>query len=204
MARKSSVTVGYRSGRIVTVEVVSRDSKGNAYWLCKCDCGETTTVSQCSIKSGDTRSCGCYREETSGKSNWKHGKTKTRTYSVWSDMKARCAGKTEQCRKDYAARGITVCDRWLDSFENFLADMGEQPDGMMLERKDNDKGYDPDNCTWATRKEQNRNRRSVRYLTHNGVTKKLCEWADEYKISSMKLRSRIDSGWEVGRALTTR
>ncbi|MGY8988455.1 MAG: hypothetical protein ACKVG7_07840, partial [Flavobacteriales bacterium] len=105
----------------------------------------------------------------------------------------------------YGGRGISVCDRWRDSFENFLADMGERPSNEhSIDRKDNDGNYEPDNCRWATKKEQGRNRRSNRILTFNNKTQTLIEWSEELGISSAVIRQRIKaSGWSIEEALTT-
>jgi hypothetical protein len=117
-------------------------------------------------------------------------------------MRQRCLNPNSPAYRHYGGRGITIDPRW-DSFDQFLADMGEMPDGMSIERKNNDKGYSPENCVWATPAEQGRNTRKCRQLTHNGQTKTLREWADEYSLNYQTLGKRLDAGWSFERALST-
>lgn len=122
-------------------------------------------------------------------------------YRSWRCMKARCDNQNdEHHRKFYFDRGITYCERWK-SFENFLADMGERPEGATLERKDNNKGYSPDNCEWATRKTQCRNRRSNLTYTINGKTQIATDWATEYGMLGSKVHQRLGYGWTIEEAL---
>lgn len=127
-------------------------------------------------------------------SNYRHGMKHTKIYGVWCSMLARCRNPNATAYENYGARGIAVCDRW-HKFENFLADMGEPSVGMTLERKDNEKGYSPDNCEWVDRKTQNRNRRGVRMLRVGGVEKPLSEWADESGIALGTIWQRLKKGW---------
>lgn len=116
---------------------------------------------------------------------------RTRAYRIWSNMKQRCFNKKNTRFADYGGRGITVCDRWVD-FEAFLADMGQPPDGMSLDRIDNDGNYEPSNCRWTTAKQQQVTaRRERRFLTHNGVTKTIGEWAVELGISKAGVQYRL-------------
>jgi hypothetical protein len=124
------------------------------------------------------------------------------TYNAWQNMIARCYNPNHPWFQDYGARGITVCERW-HKFENFLADMGERPKSLTLERKRNSEGYSPDNCIWATAQEQARNRRNTRYLTIGEVTKPLWQWAEEYGISISTIHVRLTAGWSDERAITT-
>src|SRR5215467_3598440 len=128
-----------------------------AMWLCDCDCGNPVVVSGGSLRSGNTRSCGCRKPALGGA--WKHGRTNDDRYQVWADMKGRCLNPKSKIWKYYGGRGIKVCDRWLESFENFLADVGERLLGMWLDRIDNDGNYEPGNVRWATPKQQSNNRR---------------------------------------------
>lgn len=130
----------------------------------------------------------------------RHGLTRTRTYRAWQNMKARCMDPKNKSYEDYGAKGIRVCDRWL-SFDNFLQDMGVCPPSLTLERKDNLIGYQPDNCVWADRLTQGRNRGYTRRLTYGGETKTLQEWASILGIRPRTLSSRIYRGWSVARAL---
>ncbi len=126
----------------------------------------------------------------------------TSTHVIWMTMRQRCRDTNAKDYARYGGRGIKVCERW-ESFENFLADMGERPAGMSIERDDNDGDYTPDNCRWATRSEQQRNRRSNVLLTHDGVTLCVAEWAIRTGINRMTLHTRIDRGWPTDKALTT-
>lgn len=126
----------------------------------------------------------------------------SKTYGVWKSMRHRCRNKNDPNYHHYGGRGITVCERW-NSFENFLADMGEKPDGLTLEREDNDRGYGPDNCRWASWSDQHRNTRHNRMLTMGGRTQCLKAWAQETGVSPVTISSRIKLyGWSVEEALT--
>jgi hypothetical protein len=124
------------------------------------------------------------------------------TYKSWHMMKQRCCNPNNAQYHDYGGRGITMCSRWM-SFENFLADMGERPDGTSIERKDNNIGYYPDNCCWATKSAQQRNRRANRYLELDGRRMILVDWAAELDITPHALIGRLNRGWTMQAALTT-
>jgi hypothetical protein len=139
----------------------------------------------------------------------KHGHSKrkqhSRTYRVWAGIRTRCVNPKDTAYQNYGGRGITICDRWKDSYENFLEDMGERPGKeYSIDRIDNEKGYSPDNCKWATRKEQHRNTRRNVWIEFNGQRKVASDWAAEYGISATTLKYRIfKAGWDVEKALTT-
>jgi hypothetical protein len=126
-------------------------------------------------------------------------------YYVWKAMRRRCSGADRNCAHNYADRGIRVCERWQNDFAAFLADMGQRPTSRhTLERIDNEGHYEPTNCRWATRKEQLRNRRNNRYITFNGRTRTIAEWAEQYGMNKCALRQRVFVyGWPLHLALTT-
>jgi hypothetical protein len=135
------------------------------HWKCRCTCGNEMTATSSDLGSGNTQSCGCFMRDRVRETSTTHGHTSggwTATFRAWSGMKTRCYNPNTKSFKHYGGRGITVCKRWYDSFENFLADMGEKPVSMSLDRIDNERGYAPDNCRWATASEQNKNRRSFK------------------------------------------
>jgi len=135
--------------------------------------------------------------------NRKHGLYRTPSYRSWQKMRARCLNTNHKHYSNYGGRGITICERWND-FRNFFADMGERPEGMTLERIDNSKGYSPENCRWATRKEQQNNMRRNRILQLNGKSMNLTQWAEYLGIKRKTLEKRLNIfGWSVERALTT-
>lgn len=153
--------IGQTFGKLTVVELSTEkfNRRGKRY-ICSCECGNTTTVRADFLKTGNTRSCGCMLSKfipVRGKE--KHGLTRSKEYGVYNGMKSRCYNPNHKAYTNYGGRGIKVCDRWLNSFVAFYEDMGDKPDGLTLDRIDNDGDYGPDNCKWSTYSEQNINRR---------------------------------------------
>lgn len=164
-----------------------------AYWHCRCDCGDAYVANGHWIRVGKVVSCGC--ERFSGNGTRTHGASDTSEYRIWGQMITRCTNPNVAHFKDYGGRGITVCDRWRTSFENFYADMGPRPSpGHSVDRRNNDRGYSPDNCRWATQEEQCGNKRNNVMLTFNGQTHCLSKWSRllGFKSGTMHVRRRRD------------
>lgn len=158
-------------------------------------------MSRGNLTRGLTQSCGCIRAERSWQK--KHGMKGTQTYIVWKHMRMRCRNPNNADWPRYGGRGIKVCDRW-NSFNNFLADMGERPPGMSIERIDVNGDYEPANCCWATMQEQARNKRCNSGVVHDGVWRTWAEWAERGAVSQQLLRSRVVVGrWPFAEALST-
>lgn len=151
---------GGRFGRLVALRYVGRaGGESRSTWLCACDCGSTKLISAHNLSDGRTKSCGCIKAETIGAVNRTHGMAHSRTSQTWSAMKSRCTNPRQQSYQKYGALGVRVCVRW-QSFENFLADMGERPPGKTLDRRNPFGDYEPNNCRWSDATEQANNRRA--------------------------------------------
>lgn len=129
-----------------------------------------------------------------------HGMRQTKIYTIWRGMRSRCQNPNVAAYPNYGGRGITVCPAW-QSFENFYRDMGDPPAGFSLDRVNNDLGYSPENCRWATRKEQSRNQRGLRLLTIDGVEKSMGEWAEISGLALSTIWARLKNGWSPQNAV---
>ena len=199
--------VGKHFGRLDVIEFV-RARRGDSYWRCKCSCGNTTEVLGVSLVHGRIKSCGCLSREVTVLTHTKHGQTKGRkrtpTYNSWQNMKNRCLNENYRDFYLYGGRGIKICDRWLNSFENFLEDMGERPAGTSLDREDSEGGYEPENCRWSTPKEQSNNMRINKVFEYNGKTATLSQWSEILGISRGTLNNRIKIlHWDKERVFST-
>lgn len=166
------------------------------YWVCACDCGNTTTVRGDHLKEGRVGSCGCIKDEQ----RTKHGQSRTRTYKCWQAMKDRCENPKNKAFENYGKRGISYCREWAD-FEVFYRDMGDMPIGLTLERVDNDAGYCASNCKWDTRAAQVRNRRNSVLIEIDGVTLCLKDWCAKYGVNYHTALKRIKRGLSTYAAL---
>lgn len=196
---------GQKFGRLTAICAAGKLGKtGNMHWQVRCDCGVVITMCGSSLTAGASRSCGCLRRETareSGKKAKTHGMSKTRTYRIWSGMIQRCSNPKDASWQYYGARGVAVCERWK-TFANFLADMGECPKDLTIDRIDSNEGYRPENCRWADILTQARNKSVTRFITHQGKTLCITEWAEHATVELYIFRSRINRGWDIERALT--
>jgi len=192
-------------GRLTVIAVSTEKVKQNKiFWECLCECGNVVVIDGSHLRTGNTKSCGCFKIDRLKAAKTVHGMCNTPTYSSWEHMRCRCNNPNSNYFADYGGRGITVCERWL-KFENFYKDMGDRPSqGHTLGRIDNNGPYSPENCRWETVSQQQSNRRNTRFLTYNGKTQTLTEWSLEIGIPYGTLRSRIDQyGWSVEESLTT-
>lgn len=206
MSRRIPLNVGDVFGHYTVIDdTPMSDSKHRLHYLCRCICGTERYVNAHSLRSGRSQSCGCQRDLETARRATTHGKSKSPEYAVWLQARARCHDPNHRQYGDYGGRGIQMCRRWRESFEAFHADMGDQPfKGATLERKNNHLGYSPKNCVWASRKDQNRNKRNTKKFLFNGQSMVLPDWAEVLGIKKETLVSRIYLyGWSVERAFTT-
>ena len=194
-------------GRLTAVAFAGAKPKpgggASVVWRVICSCGVERNVCANRLRSGETKSCGCLRDELTSARSSKYGGSKRHPlYKTWCDMRARCSVPRHQDYPRYGGRGIRVCERWAE-FSAFADDMfASHIPGTTLDRIDNNGPYSPENCRWATRTEQSNNRRSNHQVTYAGRTLTLAQWAREVGVSADLLRYRLSSGWSVERSLT--
>lgn len=194
---------GRRFTRLLVLGFLGKDSGRISLWLCQCDCGKQITATSGNLNSGSTKSCKCLRRESPHRI--RHGMSRSPEYHAWQSMIERCYTRTNQHFPNYGKRGITVCDRWRNSFTHFYADMGKRPSPQhSLDRRDNNGHYEPKNCRWATINEQNNNKRDNRHITWRGKTQTLKMWSSDLRIQYPVLSCRLNHlCWPVDRAFTT-
>lgn len=196
---------GKRFGRWVVLNRGGVNKHGRILWKCRCDCGSEREVSSGNLLRHLTKSCGCQRRETAARQALHH-LTRTPEWNTWVGIRNRCSNRKEPAYKYYGARGISVCDRWQESFTNFLADMGPKPGPKFsIDRVDNDGNYEPGNCRWATQLEQVNNTRHNTHLTFQSRTQNISQWAKELGFPSDNvIVGRIGKlKWTIKKALTT-
>ena len=193
------INAGDKFGKLTVLEFVRKDENYKEFYRCKCDCGNETICEKWNLLSGCVRSCGCLI----GK-KCKHGETKTRLFNIWSGMKERCSREKHHEYQNYGGRGITVCEEWIDDFLAFKdwAMANGYQEGLTIDRIDVNGNYEPKNCRWVTKKEQNNNRRNNHTLTYNDQTHTISQWSEITGIGKSTILERIKLGWSVEDALT--
>lgn len=199
---------GQKFGRLTVIKRVENSTDNRPQWLCKCECGRETKARGYGLKRGKILSCGCYHIEKAreiGKSKSIHGLSETRLYRIWHDMKNRCYSKKHKSYNNYGGRNIIVCEEWLNDFKAFY-DWSMQngySDNLSIDRKDTNGNYTPNNCRWADKETQQNNKRNNHYITYNGKTQTVSQWAKETGIKTKTLLARInDYHWSIEKALT--
>lgn len=199
---KALELVGLKFSRL-TVISQEPSKNGRTRWLCVCDCGKNVVVDGKSLTSGNTKSCGCQKRDSAIKFNHetkrRHGESFSRLYKIWHSMKCRCS---QDIFKNHKGRGIRVCEEWLRSYESFRdwAILNGYRDDLTIDRIDVNKNYEPNDCQWATTKEQSRNKRTNRII----LGKTLVEWSEITGLNSSTIAGRIDKlGWSEKKAIST-
>lgn len=195
----TEIMPGLIIGRLHVLKETSRDRWGNRRFECRCECGQIREIRGTVLKRGESRSCGCLHRDNLRRRVTRHGHSRnnqtTPTYRSWRNMLDRCFSESSPNYKYYGARGIKVCQRWK-SFENFIADMGERPVGMFLDRVDNDGNYEPGNCRWSTARSQACNRRNTVTVVVDGVDRPLIEVCRERGLNYNAAHRRLRRGFD--------
>ena len=185
---------GRTFGKLKVISVAYKINKKYC-WNCICECGNKKIVDGNRLRSGWTKSCGCLI-------NTQKRQSQNNRYNVWASMIHRCSNKKSSSYKNYGARGIKVCERWINSFESFCDDMGDRPTGLTLDRIDVNGNYCKENCRWATMKAQNTNRRNTIFIVAFGKKQLISDWSKEKNIKVATLRARLKYGWSPEKILT--
>ena len=198
MTKRKDLT-GKIFGRWKVINFSHTNERHQAYWQCICDCGNAKAVKAASLVGGVSVSCGCYHKDRVTI----HGMTKTITFKSWESMKQRCTNPNSPDYHKYGGRGIKVCDRWLNSFDSFLEDMGERPKARTLDRIDNEGNYEKSNCRWATTKDQLLNRRNTVKIEYIGSLKTIKELSEISGFKEKLIRDRLYAGWPIDKVIST-
>ena len=209
--RKAKDLTGQKFGRLLVLERKGYSKNKHILWLCKCDCGNFTIVRVDYLNNGKSKSCGCYHSEICRKNIVKvsnppiHNLSNTRLYKIWSSMKDRCYNSNNVNYKNYGGRGIKVCSEWKKDFMNFYnwSIKNGYKSNLTIDRIDVNGNYEPDNCRWATIKEQVYNKRNTIRIKYNNKSYNLYELSKIYNISTMNLYYRLKRGWSIDRILNT-
>jgi len=194
---------GQRFGLLVVLRVAGRNRWKRLVWRCRCACGRSHIASSNNLRRGKIKSCGCDRGAAISRAKSKPGRNSSE-YIVWLAMRARCTNPKRPDYGRYGGRGIKVCARWYNSFDNFFFDVGPRPSaGYSLERKNNRLGYSVANCIWATAQDQANNRRSNRWITLGRRTLSCAQWSRETGVKASTIIARLAAGWSVKKTLTT-
>jgi hypothetical protein len=185
--------VGNRFGNLLVISRAPNAGKATK-WLCLCDCGKIKSIRALLLVTNKTVSCGCYRKKVCKKMFSNHGMSNSSEYSVWQAMKRRCYDKNNKYYDRYGGRGVTVCDRWVNSFENFYSDMGKRPKNYSIDRIDVNGNYSPENCKWSDSIEQANNKSTNSKYLYGEENLTISQWARKAQISPMALRQRLNGG----------
>ncbi len=200
----------FEAWTVATSDGCKFSAAGNktAMWWCVCECGSKKSIPAGNLVRGLSKSCGCKKGATISAKVSTHGfshkSDSDGTYEIWTNMRNRCNNEANHAFKRYGGRGIKVCQRW-DDFTLFLQDMGTRPSqDHSIDRIDNDAGYDPTNCRWATKKEQANNRRSNVIFEANGITQNVAQWASSAGVTTQTLHKRLKRGWTIEKAISAK
>lgn len=196
--------IGRKFARLTIVSKVGYNKNGHCIVLVRCDCGIEKNVHLYRLIQGDTKSCGCLNSEKARQRALVHGMADSPLYNLWQHMKRRCYKPSNKSYKDYGGRGIAVCAEWYDNFQAFYswAITNGYQKGLQIDRKDNDGNYCPDNCRFVTQKVNANNRRSNVFISYNGETHTIAEWAEKLNLKYGTLSNRVNRGWPLEKALT--
>lgn len=193
---------GQRFDRLTVLLRIANKPGRHARWKCRCDCGNEKEIDSAALRFGRTRSCGCLQKQIVRKTMTTHGQWRSRTYSSWDAMVQRCTNENYPGWKYYGGRGIKVCDRWRNSFENFVADMGKRPEDTTLDRyPDRDGNYELSNCRWATDEEQHNNTRGNTFVDYQGETLTLTQLGRKVGMWPQTIGYRLRHGWSIDEAV---
>lgn len=205
---------GKKFNRLTVIERAGSNKNKQALWLCKCDCGNEVKVISADLKSGHTKSCGClhiqriiqYNKQTKST----HNMTNTRLYKIWYTMKQRCYYTKHKSYNNYGAKGIRICQEWINDFQSFYDwaikngyDENAKYGKCTLDRIDVNGNYEPDNCRWVDMKVQTRNRTNNHLLTYNGETHCISEWAEKLNIPKYAIMNRLRQKWNLQKIFNT-